>query len=125
MYNHCAAEIDHTQRKRTSGIEIKRRGQHRFIVNPESFLDSVVDAVKNKSPMSRQTSFWKTCCARGQHDDEWIIFAHWYRRLAGALTGKQSTETDVGGNRGLDKTQVMRLLRLLKLLDATFLENQR
>ena len=96
MQDHRAAEIDDAESERAAGVEVDRRRQYRLIVRAEAFLDSVVDAVENESPLCRQAAFGKAGGSRRQHHDKWIAFLGVHIRLIRALTVKQTAVTEIG-----------------------------
>src|SRR5262245_30484492 len=50
---HCAAIINNAQGKRAASVKIYRRGQKCAVVDSKTFLDSVIDAMKDKGSMCR------------------------------------------------------------------------
>ena len=74
----------------------------------ETFFDGVVDAVKNKSPLRRQTALGKAGGPGSQHDCERIVFADLNIRLVVALTVEQAAVAQIGRQRNrFDRTQIL------------------
>ncbi len=99
MQDHRPAEVDNSQCKRSSGVEINRRRQNRRIVRAKAFLDRVIDAVKDESPLGREAALGKTRRCRREQDREWIVFVDGHRGLIGALDVEQPAVTQVRGER--------------------------
>ncbi len=99
VQDHRPAEVDNSQCKRSSGVEINRRRQNRRIVRAKAFLDRVIDAVKDESPLGREAALGKPRRSRREQDREWIVFVDGHRGLIGALAVEQPAVTQVRGER--------------------------
>src|SRR5215475_863980 len=56
---HGSPIINNAQGKRAASVKIYRRSQKRPVVDSKPFLDSVIDAMKDKGSMCRQASLGK------------------------------------------------------------------
>src|SRR6267142_5812421 len=110
MKKHRSAMINNPQGERPAGIKIDRRSQERSVVDAESLLNRIIDAVKDKSAMGRQTALRKTRGARGQQDGEWIILADVHAGLNRALAVEKFAVTKIGDDTRLQETKIMRRL---------------
>ncbi len=70
MQNHSAAEKQNTNGKRPTVAEIDGGREQGSIVNSQTFLDGVVDAVERIGSVTDQTSFGETVCPLVYHQQE-------------------------------------------------------
>src|ERR687896_2231635 len=72
MQDHRATEIDDAESERSASVEVDRRRKKSFIMRAETLFNGVVDTVKNKGPVRRQTTFGKSGGSGCEHDRERI-----------------------------------------------------
>jgi hypothetical protein len=93
-------------------------------VDAQSLLNRIIDAVKDKSAMRRQTALRKTRRARGQQDAEWIILIDVHAGLRRALTVAKSAVAKIGDDNRLQEIKILRRLRSFQLFDTFLLKNE-